>query len=184
VLTECRCGRVRGPAGELNGGKRRGGTASQSTSMTAVSMLTARREVTEAGALSTGCDCYGDEDLWDSCMCRGPNAACDCSNDNPGPCNVLNERWCINSNTQKCRPDCSNNNAWPAFQTEDELKHSPWEAYFKNLYGEKPSQYPLELSQFWCFYTDKMSAARVTPPPSVGKCPTSSASPEGQLRRE
>merc|ERR1719506_1481944 len=48
------------------------------------------------------------------------------------------------------------------------------------LYGELPSSYPLNIGNFWAAYLDKMQAAGVVPPPSVGQCPTSASAPEGQ----
>ena len=69
---------------------------------------------------------------------------------------------------------------WPEFATKDALQQSPWAKYFTSLYGELPVSYPLHLSEFWCFYLDKMQAAEVTPPTSVGACPTSAGAPLGQ----
>lgn len=85
---------------------------------------------------------------------------------------------------------------WPTFNSEAELSASPWAAYFKGLYGELPTalkytatanegglvqaSYPLRLLDFWAFYMDKMSAAGIVPPASVGTCPTGTDAPEGQ----
>ena len=73
---------------------------------------------------------------------------------------------------------------WPTFASRSALQATPWGAYFTSLYGELPSVgYPLALSDFWCFYTDKLSAAGVKPPPSAGQCPSKGALasiPDGQ----
>ena len=69
---------------------------------------------------------------------------------------------------------------WPQFASRDDLQKSPWGHYFTSLYGELPTSYPLRLSDFWCFYLDKMQAAAVAPPASVGQCPTSAGAPAGQ----
>ena len=71
--------------------------------------------------------------------------------------------------------------SWPTFDSRTDLQHNTaWAKYFLSLYGELPSEYPVALSDFWCFYTDKMSAAGVQPPLSVGTCPTSTDAPEGE----
>lgn len=69
---------------------------------------------------------------------------------------------------------------WAQFANQAALQQSPWAKYFTGVYGELPSSYPLRVSDFWCFYTDKMQAAGVGAPASVGKCPTSVSAPEGQ----
>ena len=69
----------------------------------------------------------------------------------------------------------------PTFTSAAELNSSPWAKYLLSLYGDlTPIQYPIVLSRFWCFYMDKLAAHSVNLPPSVGRCPTSAAAPEGQ----
>merc|ERR1711939_437312 len=89
--------------------------------------------------------------------------------------------WCNNQPPPKPPPPppapVSN---WPSFASPQKLQASPWGKYFLSLYGEFPKTYPLHLQEFWCFYIDKMSSAGITPPPSVGQCPSSVKAPEGQ----
>ena len=80
----------------------------------------------------------------------------------------------------KVKPWCSGA-GWPTFGSKSDLQqNAEWAKYFLSLYGELPSEYPVALSDFWCFYTDKMSASGVQPPASVGTCPTSAKAPDGE----
>lgn len=86
--------------------------------------------------------------------------------------------------TYTCCQDLPSAHGWPTFTSDAALAASPWAAYFRSLYGELKTglseQNPLQLSKWWCFYIDKMAAANISPPPSVGTCPTSFNAPEGQ----
>ena len=133
------------------------------------------------------CNCYNPasrhtEGPWYRCNCRGPSA-CQCTG-RSAPCTVLMQEMCWSVETGECKPTCGSG-GWPWFASQQELQKSHWGKYFTSLYGELPQQagtsaYPLRLASFWSFYLDKMSAAKVSPPPSVGTCPTSSDAPDGQ----
>ena len=117
------------------------------------------------------CACYGGfaSRCQDMCINRG----CNCWK-GPGTCPGGN-LYCHPG----CKPLCSEV-SWPAFETESDLQGSSWATYMRSLYGELPSSYPVKLSEFWCFYTDKMAAAQVKSPASVGTCPTGKDAPDGQ----
>jgi hypothetical protein len=83
-----------------------------------------------------------------------------------------------------CCQDQPSAQDWPTFTSDSALAASPWATYLRSLYGELKTglseQNPLTLSNWWCFYIDKMAAASVNPPQSVGTCPTAANAPEGQ----
>jgi len=122
------------------------------------------------------CECWGPEDYY-TCDCYGPSFQCSCIDKPPCGPRGARPKLCQND-AGKCKPLCGS--SWPSFASKQELHASPWGAYLTSLYGELPEKYPLALSAFWCFYKDKMSAAQVSAPPSVGQCPSSANAPDGQ----
>merc|ERR1711966_612903 len=91
---------------------------------------------------------------------------------------------------QKSDPTCTfgakSSSQLPVFNDAASLQRSVWGKYMVSLYGEVPPPtnvhgpcYPLHLSNFWCFYKDKLQAQGLGLPLSVGKCPTQNA-PDGQ----
>ena len=72
---------------------------------------------------------------------------------------------------------------WPSFGSAGDLSASPWGAYLKDVYGGVPqaASYPWCMGDFWVVYTDRLQAHGITPPKSVGECPTDGGKSEGQF---
>jgi len=81
----------------------------------------------------------------------------------------------------KPKPKPRPKHAWPVFTSASKLQQDPWGAYFKSVYGELPSEFPLDVQDFWMLYDNSLLKAKVNSvPPIVGKCP--GKSPPAGLR--
>jgi len=63
-------------------------------------------------------------------------------------------------------PQCQseNDHGWPRFNSSKELESSAWATYFKLVYGELPSKYPLCIYDFWFLDTKAYTQANITGP--------------------
>jgi len=61
---------------------------------------------------------------------------------------------------------------WPVFSSLAALQADPWAKYFKGVYGELPTSFPLRTEDLWMLYNAELIKYKVKDvPKSVGMCP-------------
>merc|ERR1711907_131246 len=60
---------------------------------------------------------------------------------------------------------------WPIFYSLEEMKKDFWGYYYEIVYGDYPTEFPVNTQDLWMLYDSLIIKLQVAAPATVGVCP-------------